>query len=301
LSVSFLERIASAPISWGICEVPGWGAMLPTNRVLDEMRSLGLTATELGAPGFFPDGSGALKSQLDQFAMSMIGGFTPLVVHDKGQEKKTLEVVRSISKKFVEIGATHFISCPVATWDWAIPKELTSDELKQMCAIFTEIDKITSDHGLLHVMHPHLQTTVETKKDIGRVVENSDVHWCLDTGHMAIGGQNPAEFAKKYAARVGHVHLKDVNMGAVPKVLNREQSIMQGVQSGLFTPLGQGDVAILETIMALEASGYQGWYVIEQDTAITGAIPEIGAGPITAMAQSMQYLRNVVAPALLGV
>lgn len=299
MSTSFLERVASAPISWGICEVPGWGAALPTNRVLDEMRSLGLTATELGAPGFFSDDSGELKSKLEQFAMSMIGGFTPVVAHDRGQEKKTLEVVKNISQKFVEIGATHFISCPVATWDWAIPKELSNDELKQLCLIFTEIDKITSDHGLIHVMHPHLQTSVETKKDIDRVVENSNVNWCLDTGHMAIGGQNPAEFARKYAARVGHVHLKDVNMKAVPKVLSREQSIMQGVQGGLFTPLGQGDVAILETIMVLEASGYQGWYVIEQDCAISGAIPEIGAGPITAMAQSMQYLQNVVAPALL--
>ena len=51
---TFLDRVASAPISWGICEVPGWGAMLPTPRVLTEMSGLGLPATELGAPGFLP-------------------------------------------------------------------------------------------------------------------------------------------------------------------------------------------------------------------------------------------------------
>ena len=38
-------RIAAAPISWGVCEVPGWGLMLSTSRVLPEMTSLGLTAT----------------------------------------------------------------------------------------------------------------------------------------------------------------------------------------------------------------------------------------------------------------
>ena len=48
----FLSRIASAPISWGVCEVPGWGARLPTERVLTEMAGLGMRATELGAPGF---------------------------------------------------------------------------------------------------------------------------------------------------------------------------------------------------------------------------------------------------------
>jgi inosose dehydratase len=122
--------------------------------------------------------------------------------------------------------------------------------------------------------------------------------WCLDTGHMTIGGQDTVEFAKKYASRVGHVHLKDVNMKSVPPVLARQQSIMEGVQKGLFTPLGQGDVPILETILALESAGYQGWYVIEQDVAITGEMPGIGDGPITGMKQSVDYLHKVVAPAV---
>ena len=30
-------RIAGAPISWGVCEVPGWGYQLPVDRVLREM------------------------------------------------------------------------------------------------------------------------------------------------------------------------------------------------------------------------------------------------------------------------
>ena len=29
-----MARIAGAPISWGVCEVPGWGPMLDANRVL---------------------------------------------------------------------------------------------------------------------------------------------------------------------------------------------------------------------------------------------------------------------------
>jgi inosose dehydratase len=60
----FLSRVASAPISWGICEVPGWGAMLPTPRVLGEMAGLGFTATELGAPGFLPTSPEGVKDEL---------------------------------------------------------------------------------------------------------------------------------------------------------------------------------------------------------------------------------------------
>jgi len=44
-------RLAAAPISWGVCEVPGWGRQLPPERVPAEMADLGITATELGPQG----------------------------------------------------------------------------------------------------------------------------------------------------------------------------------------------------------------------------------------------------------
>ena len=47
---SFIDRVAAAPISWGICEAPGWGLQLPVDRVLTEARAL-LNARE------FPSGS----------------------------------------------------------------------------------------------------------------------------------------------------------------------------------------------------------------------------------------------------
>ena len=50
--MTLLDRVAGAPISWGVCEVPGWGHQLPADTVLTGMRRLGLAATELGPDGF---------------------------------------------------------------------------------------------------------------------------------------------------------------------------------------------------------------------------------------------------------
>ena len=58
--------MAGAPISWGVCEVPGWGLMLPPERVLSEMASLGLHATELGPIDYLPLDAGALRALLDR-------------------------------------------------------------------------------------------------------------------------------------------------------------------------------------------------------------------------------------------
>src|SRR3954449_11485782 len=76
-----IDRIAAAPISWGICEVPGWGLQMTPSRILGEMSELGITKTELGALGWLPDDVPTLRGLLDQFHMSVLGGFVPLVLH----------------------------------------------------------------------------------------------------------------------------------------------------------------------------------------------------------------------------
>lgn len=294
----FISRVACAPISWGICEVPDWGAMLPTDRVLGEMSGLGFTATELGAPGFLPDDPEELKEKLAEFGMILLGGFTPVVLHDAAERKATIESATATARLFQKAGATKFVSSVVQDMGWSNPRALTAEEQKHMAEMFRVIDDICGEHGLEQVLHPHVQTLVETKDDISRVLDTCDVRFCLDTGHMAFGGQDPVEFAKTAFERVGHVHLKDIRLDMVAPVLRREVSLMAATQAGVFTPLGQGDVDILGVVQTLESSGYRGWYVIEQDTAITGAFPEDGEGPVEQVAASLKYLTDVVAPTL---
>lgn len=295
---TFLDRVASAPISWGICEVPGWGAMLPTPRVLTEMSGLGLPATELGAPGFLPTSPEDVRATLGEYDMSLIGGFTPLVLHNPEFREASIAEARRVADLFQRAGATEFISAIVFDPDWSVPTPLNADERKHLMEMFAIVDEICAEYGLDQVMHSHVQTVVETKDDIDMVLNGCDVNFCLDTGHMAIGGQDPVEFARSAFDRVGHVHLKDVNLSLVPPVLAREKSLMAATQEGLFTPLGQGDVDIAGVVRELESRGYDGWYVIEQDTAITDGLPAEGEGPMAQVVTSLDYLRDVVAPTI---
>ena len=294
----FLSRVASAPISWGICEVPGWGAMLPKQRVLTEMVELGFTATELGADGFLPSDPDELNADLKPFGMTLLGGFTPVVLHDPSQRAATIASATATAQFFQKTGATKFVSSVVQDMDWSFPRELSTEEKRHMAEMLGVIDDICGEYGLEQVLHPHVQTLVETKDDISRVLDTCDVHFCLDTGHMAFGGQDPVEFAKTAMDRVGHVHLKDIRMDLVPAVLRREVSLMAATQAGVFTNLGAGDVDILGVVQTLESAGYRGWYVIEQDTAITDGFPAEGEGPALQVSASLAYLTDVVAPTL---
>ena len=84
--VTALNRIAGAPISWGVCEVPNWGYQLTPERVLAEMQDIGLSATELGPDGFLPADPGQMAKVLDTHHLTAVGGFTPVLMHQSGHD-----------------------------------------------------------------------------------------------------------------------------------------------------------------------------------------------------------------------
>ena len=66
-------KLAGAPISWCVCEVPGWGAVLPPHDVLADMSELGLRATELGPPDYLPTDPDDLRD-VEQPVGTLSGG-----------------------------------------------------------------------------------------------------------------------------------------------------------------------------------------------------------------------------------
>lgn len=291
-----MDRLAGAPISWGVCEVPGWGVELPRDRVLREMRELGLRATELGSDGYLPTDPAELHDLVTvQHGLEMIGGFVPVVVHDPGQRDATIAAVHRAATLMAGAGGTLFISAAVTTWDWDPRESIDADGWRRAAEMFAEIDEIVAGYGMTQALHPHLGTIVETDDDVRRVLDTTEIGWTFDTGHLLIGGTDPVRFAEEAFDRIVHVHLKDVDLPLAKPVLAGEQSIMQGVQAGMFTNLGVGDVAIAEIIRSLEARGYRRWYVLEQDAAITGPVPPDGSGPVLDVRTSIEFLRTVAA------
>jgi inosose dehydratase len=289
------RRLAAAPISWGVCEVPGWGRMLPPERVFAEMAALDIRATELGPVGWLPEEPSALRTVLDRHGLRLVGGFVPLVLHEPSLDDTRAEADR-IARLFAAAGAEVFVAAVVTDAAWSAPVELDDAQWERLVAHLAEIDALVAGHGLRLALHPHAGTLVERAGAVDRLLETSDVGWCLDTGHLLIGGVDPVEFVRAHGDRVVHVHLKDVDGRVAARVRSGELTLMQGTQAGMFRPLGHGDARIDEVIRLLDDSGYDRWLVLEQDTAITGQEPPVGRGPVLDVKASIDHLANL-APA----
>jgi inosose dehydratase len=282
-------RLAGAPISWGVCEVPGWGLQLPVERVLDEMAALGLRATELGPQGWLPLDGAAARAELDRHGLRLIAGFVPVIVHERDLSATRAAVERTAAQ-LAEAGADVFVAAAVADEAWSAPPTLDDDGWKRCGAHLRALADLVAGHGLELALHPHVGTLVETSADVERALAHTDVPWCLDTGHLLIGGVDPVNFVRDHADRIDHVHLKDVDARLAERVRSGELSLVQATQEGLFRPLGEGDARIDEVVRLLDDAGYERWLVLEQDRAITGSEPPVDGGPALDVRKSIEFL-----------
>jgi inosose dehydratase len=283
------DRLAGAPISWGVCEVPGWGVQLPTERVLAEMAALGLRATELGPQGWLPLDGAAVRAELERHGLRLVGGFVPLVIHERDLTA-TRERARRAADQLAAAGADVFVAAVVADEAWSSPPTLDDDGWKRAGAHLRDIADLVYARGLRLVLHPHVGTLVETAADVERALAQTDVAWCFDTGHLLIGGVDPVDFVREHADRIGHVHLKDVRAPLAERVRGGELSLVAATQQGLFQPLGEGDARIDEVVRLLDDAGYERWLVLEQDLAITGTEPPADGGPAPDVRKSIDFL-----------
>lgn len=286
-------KIAGAPISWGVCEVPGWGHQMLRDRVLSEMKQVGFTACEFGPLGFLPEEPAQRAEVLSQHNLKAVGAFVPVVLHNPNHDPEP--EIRAELEAFKAAGAGVMVLAANTGLDGYDERPvLSEEEWATLLKNLSKLEKVARENGVTAVIHPHVGTVIERPEDIKRVLEGTSVGFCFDTGHMMIGGTDPVQFAQEHADRIGHVHLKDVRKAVAQRVIDGEITYYVAVTQGLYTPLGQGDVDVKAILSALNSAGYEGWFVLEQDNVISEE-PTSGEGPISDAQASVNFLTQTLA------
>jgi inosose dehydratase len=288
-----LAKIAAAPISWGVCEVPGWGRVLDAQTVLGEMRSLGLTATELGPPDYLPADPAELKALLAEHHLGLVGGFLAVVLHDADQVSSTVDEADRVAALLAAGGAEVLVLAAATGLDGYDERPaLTDEQWRTLIETSARIADLAAGHGLRTVLHPHVGTHVERTAEVERFLADSELPLCLDTGHLLIGGTDPVELARRYPERIGHVHLKDVRADVAETVRSGQVGYTAAVRDGMYVPLGDGDVDVEALVKLVQEAGYTGWFVLEQDTALGDTSP--ADMPVQDTGRSLAHLNKII-------
>ena len=224
---SFADKIAGAPISWGVCEVPGWGYQLPPERVLTEMQRVGLAATEFGPDGFLPADPAVMAELLAARHLTAVGGFTPVVLHEPGHDP-----VPGIDRLLDSYDASHadvlVLSAATGQDGYDTRPELDESGWKTLLGNLDRLTALAAGRGVRAVLHPHVGTMIERGDEVQRVLAGSAISLCLDTGHLLIGGTDPDELTRQAPDRVAHTHFKDVNDQIAAQVRSGRADLHRG-------------------------------------------------------------------------
>jgi inosose dehydratase len=287
-------RLAGAPVSWGIIEVPDWGYQMPAERVLHEAASLGLEVMEAGPEEFLPGDPAEVAEVLGGYGLSLVGGFVPAVLHDPDVRDEQLAFVERRAEFFAAAGADVVVlAASKGSEDFGEVFEADEDAWRMLFGSLDAVEEICARHGVAVSLHQHFGTVIERDDQLRRFLEGSDMGLCLDTGHLAIGGSDPVEIAKLAGGRINHVHLKDVDYELAARLARRELDFREAARRGAFQPLGEGDVDVGLLLDVLEGEGYSGWYVLEQDTVVESE-PEDGEGPVVDVGKSLEFVEKVL-------
>ena len=294
-------KIGTAPVSWGIMEVEGWGGQKDYREMLDEMAEAGYEGTELGPYGYLPADPERLISELSSRGLRLVSAFVPVALAEPERHESSFREAMKVAELLAKSAARLIVLADeMSEARMAVAGRVIEDRdgmrdpgWDSAVSILTRVALACREFGLATTFHHHAGTYIETPKEIERLCASTDpglIGLCLDTGHYFYGGGDPVKAVEKYGSRIWHVHLKDVRPDVLGSVRREGLNFLDAVRRGVFCELGEGAVDFPALEQRLLNCAYDGWAIVEQDVDTT----QPGVRPFESALRSRQYLRHAL-------
>ena len=296
-------RVANAPCSWGVLEFESQSAAgYDYGHVLDEMAAAGYAGTELGDWGFMPTDADALRAALATRSLALVGAFVPVRLTDPDARGAGEAAALRTANLLTDAGfPTAFVvladdvaASPARTARAGRlgPEDRLSEPARETVARSAEhiARTVVRSTGVRTVFHHHCATVIETLEELSDLMNRTDpavLGLCLDTGHLTYAGGSASEAVELFGPRIWHLHLKDCSADVAARARQDEWDYNTAVRHGVFCELGRGTVDFEDVLRRLEAVGYKGWAVVEQDV-----LPSLGT-PAASATRNRAFIRTL--------
>lgn len=265
-------RLGTNPIAWSNDDDRSLGAEIPLSRCLAEAAAAGFTGIEMGHK--FPQTAPGLREALAPHGLALVSGWYSggLMTRDVESELRAMaphtQLLKAMGCSVViyceTTGAVHgdpqapvFAQRPVAdaaTWRRFVDR-------------LNDLGERLAAEGLHLAYHHHMGTVVQTEAELDQLMADTTpaVGLLFDSGHLAYAGGQPAAAARRHAARIVHVHTKDIRPNIVAQARAEDWPFIAAVRAGAFTVPGDGALPLADILAPLAECGYAGWIVVEAE------------------------------------
>lgn len=273
-------RIGINPLTWSNDDLPALGSDIPLETCLAEAAQCGYAGVELGHK--FPRRADVLGPLLDAHGLALVSGWYSLRLLERGVDAE-FDAMQPHLELLAALGSSVMVCAEVTGCVHSDSRARLSARPRLSAAAFpewagrlTELAKRMRGRGMRLAYHHHMGTVIQSEADVEALMEASgpEVELLLDTGHLVFAGGDPLAVAGRHAARIAHVHCKDIRRNVLERVRNRDTSFLEAVLQGVFTVPGDGCIDYAAVLGPIAAAGYDGWLVVEaeQDPAIADPV-----------------------------
>lgn len=273
--------VANAPISYGAFELTvGIDPSVPeATLILDEVAAAGYGGIDLGPVGFLGLGL-ELADKLARRGLGLAGAYLELPFSEPDRLPTffpeldamldTFDAVRGVlpgpvsRPTIADAGSPQRRAAPGRS-QADRSRGLDADGWRRFGEGLRTVLARCRDRGYEPTLHPETGTWVEAPWEVEIAMELTDVGVCLETGHLYVGGGDPADLARRWSDRINHVHVKDARRATIEAIIEAGEPATAIWTREAFCALGDGDVDLAGVFSALRANGFEGWMVVEQD------------------------------------
>ncbi|MGH8194672.1 MAG: myo-inosose-2 dehydratase [Woeseiaceae bacterium] len=282
------------PLTWSNDDLPSLGADIGLDTCLEQAAAAGYAGVELGHK--FPRRAEVLGPLLDRYGLALVSGWYSLRLLEHSA-KEEFTAMQPHLQLLSALGSTVMVCAEVTRCvhgdinaRLSGRPQLGAVEFRQFADRLSELAERMQDSGMRLAYHHHMGTVIQTEAEVDALMTacRPAVELLLDSGHLGYAGGDPVRAASNHAARIAHVHCKDIREDVLARCLNRDTSFLEAVLQGVFTVPGDGCIDYAAVLAPLTAIGYDGWLVVEaeQDPAV--------ADPLTYATAGYRALRQVV-------
>ena len=283
------------PTGWTNDDLPTLGDEIGFEQCVSEMALAGYEGCSVGHK--FPADPKQLRAALELRGLRVSEPWHSTYFTLNEMEAQTVEGFKRQMAFIAEMGGTDIGLAELGHAVHQQPVALkpnkpvfTDEEWMRLADGLDRLGQMATSEGMRLCYHHHMGTGVQTRAEVDRLMTATDpahVHLLLDTGHLYWSGDDPLALAQEHAARIKHVHLKDIRADVMAESDSAGRAFLEAVREGIFTVPGDGMIDFEPILRALADAGFEGWLMVEaeQDAA--------KAHPLTYALKAREYLREV--------
>lgn len=264
-------RLGIAPIAWSNDDLPELGGDTPLEVCLAESREAGFSGTETG--GKFPKTPQVLKEVLAEHDLKLVSGwYSGLVLENELSKERDrayaqLELFRENGASVIVYGETSGTVQNKRDVPLARRPKLDNEQMRVYGRKLTQFAEFCAEERVPLAFHHHMATAIETEDDVDRLMNftGEAVGLLFDTGHITFAGGDPLRMGRRHAARINHVHAKDIRKDVLRRIDFNKDSFLDAVLAGVFTVPGDGMIDFRAVADLLAEIQYEGWIVVEAE------------------------------------